>query len=240
MIHVRKLLSCSALVSLLLLLLLPQFVFAVNEASYTLEVSNDKPTVGDQVSVVIKGSNLIDVHAYDLSIAYDASLLKFKESEKANDSGFSTSTPVEQADGHIKFLHAEYGEKPGENGTVSLAKLTFEVMKKGSLSIQLENVKLVNSKNEKTLQEANVSKTIEIRNKAVTGPGGGGGPGPINNNNPDPDKDGKYVVTSEDLNKQAQMVKYLSQFQQIRSKSHFLPTQPNCSDKINLRLKQIN
>ncbi|NQX69038.1 S-layer homology domain-containing protein [Paenibacillus alba] len=205
MMYIRKLLSCSTVLSLLVFLLLPQFTFATNNFSYNLEVSKVNPTVGDQITVVVNGNNLTDVHAYELDLAYDPSLLQYVSGSKVNDSGFTNSEA--KANGHIKFLHTELGDTNIEDGTVSLATLTFDVIKKGSASIQLISVEPTNSQDEATLQTVNVNKSIEIADKSNPGTGsggGGGGGGIISPSNPNTDKEGKHVVTLEELSKPAE------------------------------------
>ncbi|WP_171682675.1 S-layer homology domain-containing protein [Paenibacillus planticolens] len=195
--HIRKLLSCSTVVTLLVFLLLPQFAFAANDASFTLNVSNDKPTVDDRITVEIKGSNLLDVHAYEVNVDYDPSLLKFEGGSKVNDSGF---TDVSEAQGRITLVHTEYFDNAEKSETLSLGTLTFKALNKGTASVQLTSVDISNNKDQETSHTVNISKSVEIASKP-TGGGGGGGGGPVGQSNPD--VDGKHVITVEEMGKPA-------------------------------------
>ncbi|TXK80327.1 cohesin domain-containing protein [Paenibacillus sp. N3.4] len=173
MIRIHRLLSYILIASLLLFSLLPQFASAnPNSASFSLEVINDKPiSVGDEIKVEVKGINLTDVFAYEVNLDFDPSLLEYQiKSASASMYGFSVPVIDGLTDGHFQFAFSKVGPVPGVNGDQSLFTLTFIAKESGTASIEMKDVKLVDSQLNATVpvQTAVVKKSINIAKSVKT------------------------------------------------------------------------
>lgn len=146
---------------LMFVLLLPLATLAAETASYSLIISNDKPEIGKEVQVTVKGKNLQDVYAYEVNFVYDDSQLRFKAAKSAF-SGFTVPAILKKD--HLQFASTKMGNAPGENGEVTLCTLTFEAIGGGKASIELTDVKLVNSKLASVTHSAGALATTEIKN----------------------------------------------------------------------------
>jgi len=167
---VRKMLSYGLAV-LLVIAFQPPFIAQAAAPSYSLEISNDKPSKGDQIEVAVKGKYLTDVYGYEINVDYDASRLNYVEM-KTDIKGFPVQQ-VDEAGGHIQFAHTKTGEVPGDNGDLTLVTLTFKAKEAGKASLEFKKVKLVDSHMTSKVDTAGVKSVVEISEKA----GGGGNPG---------------------------------------------------------------
>jgi len=140
----RKLLLIQLTLSLAFLLF-PLHLLAAENPSFTLSISNSKPEVGKdkEIKVTVTGNKLQDLYAYEVNFVYDPSQLRLKEA-KSGLTGFSV--PVIVKENKIQYASTKIGNVAGESGDVILCTLTFEPIGKGEASIQLTDVKLVNSK----------------------------------------------------------------------------------------------
>lgn len=157
---IRKLLIIN-IALLMFVLLFPLTTLAAETASYSLIISNDKPEIGKEVQVTVKGKNLQDVYAYEVNFVYDDSQLRFKAAKSAF-SGFTVPAILKKD--HLQFASTKIGNAPGENGEVTLCTLTFEAIGGGKASIELTDVKLVNSKLASVTHSAGTVATTEIKN----------------------------------------------------------------------------
>ncbi|MDQ0890212.1 hypothetical protein QFZ81_005300 [Paenibacillus sp. V4I9] len=154
----RKLLTMNLALTICILLL-PISAWAASQASYTLTISNDKPEVGHEVQIIVKGQHLEDVYAYEVNLDYDPSQLKFKDAKSAI-KGFSIPPIVKN--NRIQFANTKIGKESGEGGDVTLCTLTFTVIGKGQAIVKLTDVKLVSSSMVSTKQNAGVQIAAEI------------------------------------------------------------------------------
>lgn len=136
---------------------------ARNEPSFSLSVIDERPAVGEKISVSVQGSGLRDAYAYELRFTYPRERLRLVDA-RSEIEGFSVD-PLEK-DGELIFAHTKIGEKPGENGTKSLCTLTFEALAEGEASIQLTGAKLVDSKLNATELAGNAAAAVRISGKA--------------------------------------------------------------------------
>ncbi|WP_186438303.1 S-layer homology domain-containing protein [Cohnella terricola] len=153
----RKLASLSMALLLCLPWMLPQTTRAA-APSYAL-IASDKADLGSEIQISVKGTNLSDVYAYEFNLEFDASRLKFKEANGAPQ-GF-TVPPIVKGN-RLTFAHTKVGEKPGDNGNLKFFTLTFKTIGGGNAAIEIKDVSLVNSKLEKTTQNAGVRISVAI------------------------------------------------------------------------------
>ncbi|GFZ79445.1 hypothetical protein GCM10008018_26150 [Paenibacillus marchantiophytorum] len=109
---------------------------------YTLSVSNDTPSKGDTVEVLIKGSHLKDLYAFEINLDVDATTLKLIEA-KTEVSGFSVG-PI-QKENHIQLAHTRVGQVKGIDGDQILYKVKFEAIRYGQVELRISKVKTVDS-----------------------------------------------------------------------------------------------
>lgn len=149
---------------LLLIMMLPVTSLAAETAAFSLTLSEDKLDAGDEVIVTIKGKNLQDMYAYEVNVSFDESQLKF-QSAKSAIAGFSV--PAIQKKNSLQFASTKMGNVPGESGEVMLCTLTFEAIGGGKASIELTDVKLVNSQIVSKQLKAGTLAAVEISARSV-------------------------------------------------------------------------
>ncbi|RKP54001.1 hypothetical protein D7Z26_11465 [Cohnella endophytica] len=169
---VRKMLSYGLAV-LLVVSFLPSFIAQAAAPSYSLAISNDKPSKGDQIEVAVKGQHLNDVYGYEINLDYDASRLIYVDM-KSDIKGFSVPI-VDEAGGHIKFAHTKTGATPGDDGDVTFVTVTFKAKETGKASIEFKDVKLVDSQMASKVETAGVKSVVDVAGTNSGGGGGGGG-----------------------------------------------------------------
>ncbi|MCY9665674.1 S-layer homology domain-containing protein [Paenibacillus alginolyticus] len=138
----KKLLVFS-LTLLLTMFLLPQIVIHANSGpTFLLSITNQSVSEGNDFQVTVSGKQLSDMYAYEVNLTFDPSHLKFVKSVSKSE-GY-TVNPIVNGN-KIQIAHTQIGNKPGENGDVTLATLTFHAVNQGSANIELDSVKLMNS-----------------------------------------------------------------------------------------------
>lgn len=114
-------------------------VLASEEGLFSLSVSEDR----DRITVRVAAEEAQDAYAWELIMSYDPLRLEWLDAE-ASLSGF-TVEPIHQAS-QVRFAHTSVGDKPGHNGNIELARFGFKRIRGGAATIELEQVKLVDSK----------------------------------------------------------------------------------------------
>lgn len=161
------------LMSLMLILTIwPSMVYAEDDPVFSLEITVIDPKdsdqvvisdadlkIGDQVEVIVNGQHIEDVYGYELRLSYPPDRLRFVDASTSWE-GFSVPPIVE--DGEIILAHTKVGNVKGESGDVPLAKLQFEAIKQGVVSIGLTQVKLVDSQVDSITNEPNISQAMVI------------------------------------------------------------------------------
>ncbi|MEW9702222.1 S-layer homology domain-containing protein [Paenibacillus sp. SI8] len=120
--------------------------FAASEAeeapAYTLAIPDQSLLKGDTVEVLIKGSHLKDVYAYEINLEYDPVRLKLKDAT-TDLPGFSVGPIIK--DNHIQLAFTRVGQGKGINGDQLLFKVHFEAISHGKAELLLSRVKVVDS-----------------------------------------------------------------------------------------------
>lgn len=128
-------------------------------ASFELKLTGQEAKT--EISVV--GKNLTDVFAYDISMKYDSTRLKFVGARTAL-TGFSVDPIVKK--GTIRFAHTKTGNSAGETGDKELVLLKFERIAEGNAEVSLQAVQLVNSKLE--MNELKPVLQVTVAGKSIT------------------------------------------------------------------------
>ncbi|RAU98929.1 S-layer homology domain-containing protein [Paenibacillus sp. YN15] len=133
----RKLWSvCLAMILLLALIVEPQVSRAEGNAAYALSIPASGASVGQEVTVTLKGENLADLYGYEAVIEYDASKLSFKAAKSSiQGSGFSITPSVNG--NQITFAFTKVGKEAGLSGNAELGTFTFQARAVGSADIKL-------------------------------------------------------------------------------------------------------
>lgn len=139
-------LSCYLILMLTALAVIPERAASASTdtapPTFSLTLSTDKPSKGENVEVVVKGHQLKDVYAYEVNLDFDPSLLQLKEAT-TEIPGFSVSPIVK--DNRIQLAHTRIGRVRGDEGEQTLYTLKFEALEQGVTTLTIEKVKLVDS-----------------------------------------------------------------------------------------------
>lgn len=126
--------------------------------TFTLEPAAASTASGSELKVVLKGKNLADVYAFDVTLGYDAGKLRFKGAESSI-AGMSTEPIL--TDGAVRFAHTQIGKNAGVSGSAVLASFTFTAIGSGAAKIAVKDLKLVDSKLAMTTLHPVVSVTVQ-------------------------------------------------------------------------------
>jgi hypothetical protein len=148
-----KRLSLLICIGLLWLVAIQPFI-ALGEATTSIELKvKDVQVAADQeVEVTVVGSGLQDLFGFEIRLKYDSDKMRFL---RASTPWKGMSVPVKDTDGTVMFAHTKLGSTTkGEDGTAELAVFTFTGLAEGHTTIEIEKVKLVNSKAEAVTSSA--------------------------------------------------------------------------------------
>ncbi|MCS7460694.1 S-layer homology domain-containing protein [Paenibacillus doosanensis] len=140
-----RIITCGLVVALLVIAAAPAMPAAAADEpspSFTLTLSTDKPSKGENVEVIVKGHELKDVYAYEVNLNFDPTALRLKGATTELP-GFSVSPIV--TDNHIQLAHTRIGRVMGDDGDQVLYTLTFEALQGGTTELAIDHVKLLDS-----------------------------------------------------------------------------------------------
>jgi hypothetical protein len=148
------------LVLLLVLSLMPFSAYGETVPSIGLSLKGEDPSVDEEWKVTVQGEQLDDLFGFEIRLKYDASKVKFT---KAAALWAGMSVPAKDQDGSVMFAHTKLGSTAkGENGSSVLAEFTFTGLVEGETEIEVERVKLVNSKAEAVTLTSGDSLVLNI------------------------------------------------------------------------------
>lgn len=131
------------------------------DSDFSLTLPSASPVVNKPFTVIVKGTSLADLYAYEMNLTYDKSKLQFV-GYTAGSGGF-TIDPVFTSDG-VQLAHTEAGNKAGLTGDAILATLTFKPLQKGKTEIALSSLKLVNSHLDSTVYMNKSVVKVDVKN----------------------------------------------------------------------------
>jgi hypothetical protein len=149
--------------------LLPQAALAKVDSTFTLSSSDEHRTIGQTIEVSIRGENISDLYAYELSVSFNKDLWEFEKVSTELTGYQDTPNPELQSQGILKFAYTKIGHTAGENGNVLLGKVTFKAKAEGNSKFELLKMKLVDAKFATTTVTPNASKSVVIGNKSSPG-----------------------------------------------------------------------
>lgn|GEM_PF-6322213 len=161
--------------------LLPAVGYAEEGApvpSFRLEAQG-RVAPGQQATVVVKGSGLQDLYAYEVQLQYDTRLLEYVNVQPmlaADGQGYAV--PVVPTAGKLVFSFTKIGDTAGTSGDADLMKITFKALSSGSAAINTTFVVMVNNElgSRKLVPDAaNAAATIEISASETSSSGSSGG-----------------------------------------------------------------
>ncbi len=169
---------CSLL--LVFTLLLPAGANAAQAPSLALAASNEKPAVGDEITITVKGTDFTDLYAFEFKLYYNATALEFVTgSERTALSGFKVPVKLSSEGGsHLVFAHTKTGSTATVNGSSELATFTFKVKSTALSAISLKQVQLVDSKLVQTKLAAGAELTIGVAATPTPSPSSSPTPSP--------------------------------------------------------------
>lgn len=139
----------------------------------------DTATVGEEFSVVVSAEGLEDLYSYEVTLAYDPSLLSVDESSTSTPAGGFADTEAEAADGALVIRGTRLGTSPGLSGDQDLATVSLTASSAGAASLALVSMTAIDSQGEAVDLRDLDAAAITI----AAAQGGGGSPSPT----PSPD-----------------------------------------------------
>ncbi|MBJ6360549.1 S-layer homology domain-containing protein [Paenibacillus sp. GCM10012307] len=172
---------------------------------FSLQTSNSKLAVGSVFKVTVKADRLHDVYGYEFNLYFDPSRLEYVENSAATDlDGYSVPAKVVQQDKtYVRFAHVKTANVPGFSGNAALLSLSFKVKQASSTTLELKDIKLIDSKFVESVLDTSVKANLT---PDTSSPGGNGNNGNSSNsgetntggNQPDTDKQ-TLVLTAKEL-----------------------------------------
>jgi hypothetical protein len=104
---------------------------------------------GEEVKVIIRGTNLNEVNAWSAAIPYDANQLTYVNTTTAGNKEMENLTYDRLHKNGVKALYPTFvntGNKPTLHGTGTLVEITFMARQSGELNLQMKDVILVDKK----------------------------------------------------------------------------------------------
>ncbi|MEC0229496.1 S-layer homology domain-containing protein [Paenibacillus alba] len=142
----RRWLTSSMMFFFLTSMILTSVSAAASEISeapaYAMKISNKSVAKGDTIEVLIQGSHLKDVYAFEVNLVYDPTRLKLKDA-KTDIPGFSVNPIIK--DTNIQLAHTQVGKAKGLNGEQQLFKVHLEAIRSGNVELMLSSVNVVDS-----------------------------------------------------------------------------------------------
>ncbi|MBY9081407.1 S-layer homology domain-containing protein [Paenibacillus sp. HN-1] len=134
----------------------------------------DTAQAGGQVSVTVKGDNLADLYAYELTLAYDPQKLTYKSvAYDLESAGYGL--PVSVSDGKLTYAFTKVGDQTsGTDGSHGLLTVTFQAAGSGAALVRLSGITLIDSKLKSVKLEQTVDASILISQSQDAGSGTGG------------------------------------------------------------------
>jgi hypothetical protein len=130
---------------LIIVLLMPNTVFAATDPTTTFELSSSikELKVGEEVTVKIHARDLVNMYGFEVTTQYDDKKLKFIKG-KTDLEGFTVAPLVKG--NKVIFPFSKVGKELGFKGDQLLCELIFKAVQEGQANISLDQVKLVDEK----------------------------------------------------------------------------------------------
>lgn len=183
---------------LMLCTLWPTASFAAQGPDFYIAVSKSKVTVGNQIEVEIRASNVQAMVAYELNLSFDSALVTpVGSSFTTNLSGFSTIVNPELLNGgHLRAVYTKLGNAAGDNGDLVLGKVKFTSKAKGTAAFTLDQIKIGQTGDQWATYTPNVQASVQIASSSGNGSvGGDSSPEPKPDKGPVEVKDGAITAT---------------------------------------------
>jgi hypothetical protein len=185
---------------LMLCTLWPTASFAAQGPDFYIAVSKSKVTVGNQIEVEIRASNVQAMVAYELNLSFDSALVTpVGSSFTTNLSGFSTIVnPELLSGGHLRAVYTKLGNAAGDNGDLVLGKVKFTSKAKGTAAFTLNQIKIGQTGDQWATYTPNVQVSVQIASSSGNGTvGGDSSPEPEPDKAPVEVKDGAITATGK-------------------------------------------
>ena len=143
---------------------------AIEGTHLLLNFDNPDMKVGDMVLLTIDANNFNDLVGFEISLGFNSDVLKFKSLNYGDFLGGNQGkicVPQKNLGGVIENiacikLPSQPGVPEGVDGSGNLASIGFEVIGRGELLLQMDDIKLLNSKKE-SIDYQVVSPKINVR-----------------------------------------------------------------------------
>ncbi|WP_159886734.1 S-layer homology domain-containing protein [Paenibacillus puerhi] len=156
----------------------PQFILTTSEGS---------TAVGNELKVSVKGLQLNDLYAKEITLTYDSTKLRFNSAVSDVSGGF-TVDPILEGN-KLQLAHTSLGDQPGVSGDRSLFTLSFTSIAAGTADIELDKIILVDSRLQSSEAAGGARASVSIGSGSSGGSGGSSdsSSGPVSPASPTPD-----------------------------------------------------
>ncbi|MCR8635711.1 S-layer homology domain-containing protein [Paenibacillus radicis (ex Xue et al. 2023)] len=156
---------------------LPAYIFASGDPTYSLTLSTPSVEMNRELTVTVQGQNAVDLYGYEVVLQFDNQKLSYKEASTGT-SGFSVKP--ELSGNSIRLAQSKVGQIAGDNGNVNLASVTFNTVAVGAAEIKLSKVIAVSSQTKETFWSESAAASVNItspQHSSSKSSGGGGSGG---------------------------------------------------------------
>jgi len=115
----------------------PMFAATAAEPTYAVAASSPTVKIGEAVDVTVTASNLANLYAYDLTLAFDPKAFVYTNSAVAGTSG---TTDVDKTRGSVRMVHTKLGTSPAASGDVTLATVTLRAIGTGRATVEARSM----------------------------------------------------------------------------------------------------
>ncbi|HHV98686.1 MAG TPA: hypothetical protein GXX36_03790 [Clostridiaceae bacterium] len=116
-------------------------VYADDSTSFDLSAESSVVKIGEEITLTVKGKNVIDLNAYEVNLTFDEDKLEYVKAESIID-GYSV---IKNNNNGLIIANAKMGNAPAENGNIDLCTITFKGKKTGNAAVKLSSVKVLDN-----------------------------------------------------------------------------------------------
>lgn len=190
-------LFCTVMMLLFTIIPFGTAVGAAGIPSFNINLNASEVTAGDNVVVKIQGNNVTDLYGYEAVLSYDATRLEFDEEDNTKSYGsFEGYKIVKDSGNQVTFAYSKMGDKPGDNGNLTIFTLIFKAKQSGQANVTLTQMTTVTSQELPSIWNVNAQASVKI-NGTTPGPVGGGGGGGGGTTTPPTKEDPNLYVPKE-------------------------------------------
>ena len=135
----------------------------INTAKFSVDA--DDASRAQMVNLTLKAVDLNDLYTMQLEIRYNPKLIELDQTNIKNLAQMNgyTAVQIDPKAGLVKVIYSLKGKTPGMSGNIDLIGLSFKALQIGKTTVEISNIKLINSQGKKIKVSAtSITKEINI------------------------------------------------------------------------------